>query len=167
MNTIQYYTRNGDPATSRAAGEKAAKYSPEVIRKVANTMDDGVARIDEEIHEATVASGYKKTADAIRHGRGALVARGYLVPTGKTRATKTGGEQSQEWVRRQTVPSIITVVDFDLQNEASVRAAEAKQRREEKKAAKKAAKEGKAVQTELPLDAAAPTHCPTCTCGTH
>jgi len=163
---VRNFVRNNDPETSQITGRKALEYSPKIQRYVADLMDDGVARIDEEICTELNNQGKPHTADAFRHGRLALAERSLLIPTGVTRPTIRGRELSIEWVKASAVPSIRAVLDPQLQLIAEEKEALRKKNAAEKKARKAA--EAAKPQGELlllPPPVATTKHCATCTCG--
>lgn len=89
--------RKSDPRTSVEAARLAAKASLKAMQAVESVMQDGKARIDEEIWQACRQAGYISSFDTIRHGRLALSEAGVLTGTSGTRATANGA-QSREWV---------------------------------------------------------------------
>lgn len=134
----QMFSRINDPATSHAAGQGAGEQLADSMKWVTRVMSDGKPRIDEEIFAEAEALGYTKSADRTRHGRDALVDKGILRPTGKTRAT-TRKRQSQEWEFTGTpVPRDAVMT-----------------------------KQTTPVQASLPFDAPFTPHCASCTCGKH
>lgn len=166
---INNFVRPSDPETSQITGQKALEYSPKIQRYVADLMDDGKPRIDEEICVELNAQGKPHTADAFRHGRKALAERGLLVETGRTRPTVRGRELSREWVRASAVPNIRAALDPDLLAIAERKQEERKQRAAEKRAKKAAAAvadpQGQLLLLPPPPPVASTKHCATCTCG--
>ena len=151
--TFKTLVRTGDPETSYVAACKAMDYSAEAQRIVATLMDDGVARIDEEIDLSLKAQGIAGTDTAFRKGRLALELWCFLIPTGKSRKTLKGRSPSREWIKSPAFPSILSVLEPILQGRAKrsqisteLKKAARREAREVVKAAAKAAKD--AVKAE-------------------
>jgi hypothetical protein len=90
--------RKDDSKPSLEAARRAARATRKAVSAVAQVMDDGVARIDEEIWHACRAAEYLSSLDAVRHARLALSRAGRLIDTGETRPTKDG-VSSRVWVK--------------------------------------------------------------------
>src|SRR5277367_1707744 len=97
--SLDRLVRETDPATSIEAAIKASKASRKAVAAVRSAMNDGTARIDEEIWQACRKAGYISSYATVRHGRLALSECGELVDTGATRKT-SDGSPSREWRKR-------------------------------------------------------------------
>lgn len=89
--------RASDPATSASAAREASVRLAKRASEVLHVMADGKPRIDEEIHAAMLARGYRVEMSSARHGRKVLQDRGIVVKTGVLRRTRYDRD-SIEWV---------------------------------------------------------------------
>ena len=96
MEHLRRLYRKGDPATSLIAAASAMGEGLRSATIVLGVMQDGRARIDEEIaNEAASKSGLSRTR--FRHGRLVLLEAGMLLETGVTRHTSRG-RPSREYI---------------------------------------------------------------------
>lgn len=91
--------RKSDAETSIAAGCKAAKAVRRIADAVFDLMQDGAARIDEEIWMDLRQAGDDVSSDVVRHARMVLTRneRPMLLETGEQRKTSRGAN-SRVWI---------------------------------------------------------------------
>lgn len=93
---MERLSRNTDPSTSASAAAEASARLAKRAEEVLRVMSDGIPRIDEEIHAAMLANGYRVEMSSARHGRKVLADKGLIEYTGTNRRTKHNRE-SMEW----------------------------------------------------------------------
>ncbi len=90
-------SRREDPDTSKAAGRKAGYDSTRARNICLEVMQDGIQRLDEEIHASAVFRGHEISPDRLRHGRLELAELGVLIECGRRR-TAQGRTTARVWV---------------------------------------------------------------------